>query len=604
MGLLSLGTPLPWAEVEKHVDYVRVHGIKQLLETFRNYAGRTYDPLLWGDELEYIVVRFHRSGDKKKAVLSLRQEEILDKLVANSEQCIKEGVEFHPEYGRYMIEAVPANPYTHELSSFLSVEKNMAKRRLIAKQHMLEDEYPMTITNFPLLGQGHFSEPWEEPGGPVARSYFLPDNIINTHPRFPWLTANIRTRRGKKVAMNVPMFRDKNTKWPFRDPSIPTNRHMWPEDEIKDNLDNHIYMDAMGFGMGMCCLQVTLQASDITEARNTYDKFAPVTPWFLALSAATPIFRGLLSDQDVRWNVVSGSVDDRTSAERAPGGIPKSRYAGIDSYIGTDPRISQFNDIETPKNDKVEKMLRGHMPEPLVDHFAHLFIRDPLVIFEELIEQDDSKSKDHFENIQSTNWQSLRFKPPPNDKIGWRIEFRTMDVQITDFENAAFTVFLVLLSRALLSTNIDLYQPISQIEENMSTAHMRDSVNRGTFWVNSGGEFIRLNLDEIFNGCTRFVGLVPLVKQYLSTVDIDLDTSHSFSKYLSLISRRASGELQTAAKWIRDYVENHPSYRHDSVIPEDLNYDLLKVLLEIGEDKDWDTTAKGMLGGCSPCARA
>lgn len=33
------------------------------------------------------------------------------------------------------------------------------------------------------------------------------------------------------------------------------------------------------------------------------------------------------------------------------------------------------------------------------------------------------------QNIQSTNWQSLRFKPPPpNSNIGWRVEFRPMEV--------------------------------------------------------------------------------------------------------------------------------------------------------------------------------
>ena len=55
------------------------------------------------------------------------------------------------------------------------------------------------------------------------------------------------------------------------------------------------------------------------------------------------------------------------------------------------------------------------------------------------------------QNIQSTNWQTLRFKPPPaNSPIGWRVEFRPMEVQLTDFENAAFAVFIVLLSRAIL----------------------------------------------------------------------------------------------------------------------------------------------------------
>jgi len=35
--------------------------------------------------------------------------------------------------------------------------------------------------------------------------------------------------------------------------------------------------------------------------------------------------------------------------------------------------------------------------ELLSKHIAHLFIRDPIVIFSELLDQDDSKSSDHFE---------------------------------------------------------------------------------------------------------------------------------------------------------------------------------------------------------------
>jgi hypothetical protein len=36
--------------------------------------------------------------------------------------------------------------------------------------------------------------------------------------------------------------------------------------------------------------------------------------------------------------------------------------------------------------------------------------------------------------------------------IGWRVEFRSMEIQITDFENAAFSIFIVLVTRAILST--------------------------------------------------------------------------------------------------------------------------------------------------------
>lgn len=103
---------------------------------------------------------------------------------------------------------------------------------------------------------------------------------------------------------------------------------------------------------------------------------------------------------------------------------------------------------------------------------------------------------DHFENIQSTNWQTIRFKPPPvNSPIGWRVEFRSMEVQMTDFENAAFSIFIVLLSRAILSFDLGFYMPISQVrymsllpelsykvseadrqvDENMQKAQQRDA---------------------------------------------------------------------------------------------------------------------------------
>lgn len=36
----------------------------------------------------------------------------------------------------------------------------------------------------------------------------------------------------------------------------------------------------------------------------------------MALSAASPVHRGLLADNDCRWNVISAAVDDRTREER------------------------------------------------------------------------------------------------------------------------------------------------------------------------------------------------------------------------------------------------------------------------------------------------
>ncbi|KAM9889314.1 hypothetical protein OXX69_012877, partial [Metschnikowia pulcherrima] len=166
---------------------------------------------------------------------------------------------------------------------------------------------------------------------PASQSLFLPDEIINRHARFPTLTANIRKRRGRKVAINLPIYPDVNTK--LIDDSIP-RRDLFPSDQepwLGASKPGHVYMDSMGFGMGSSCLQVTMQAADIEQARYLYDGLAPLTPVMLALSAASPMFKGFLVDQDVRWNVISGAVDDRTFAEEN-----SEPYPGYDLFGGLD----------------------------------------------------------------------------------------------------------------------------------------------------------------------------------------------------------------------------------------------------------------------------
>ncbi len=160
--------------------------------------------------------------------------------------------------------------------------------------------------------------PFYPPSGPKLRSQFVPDEVVNPHIRFPTLAANIRARRGRKVEINVPVFRDERTPWPFQDPTVNYDLHNWPEDDDVRNgavKENHVYMDAMAFGMGSCCLQITFQAKNVEEGRTMYDQLSPLGPIMLALTAATPIYKGFLVDTDVRWNQISRSVDDRTPEE-------------------------------------------------------------------------------------------------------------------------------------------------------------------------------------------------------------------------------------------------------------------------------------------------
>lgn len=63
MGLLSLGTPLPWNEAKEFADHVRKHGIEQFLNIYHSQKDRQKQRLLWGDEVSEhytdIIIKHH-----------------------------------------------------------------------------------------------------------------------------------------------------------------------------------------------------------------------------------------------------------------------------------------------------------------------------------------------------------------------------------------------------------------------------------------------------------------------------------------------------------------------------------------------------------------
>uniref|UniRef100_A0A8C7TE74 Glutamate--cysteine ligase n=1 Tax=Oncorhynchus mykiss TaxID=8022 RepID=A0A8C7TE74_ONCMY len=557
MGLLSQGSPLNWEETKKYADHVRKHGIVQFLNIYNKVKERQKDVLLWGDEVEYMLIEMDEKNEKVRLVL--KGGEVLETLQDKGEKTNpNHPTLWRPEYGSYMIEGTPGQPYGGTMSEFNTVEDNMGKRRREASSVLNKNETLATITSFPRLGCPGFTQPEYNPTPVekgVSKSLFFPDEAINGHPRFSTLTRNIRHRRGEKVVINV-----------------------------------------------------TFQACSIEEARYLYDQLATFCPIVMALSAASPFYRGYVSDIDCRWGVISASVDDRTGEERGleplksnKFRILKSRYDSIDSYLSSCG--DKYNDIDLTIDEEINKqLLDAGIDKLLAQHIAHLFIRDPLSLFEEKIHLDDENESDHFENLQSTNWQTMRFKPPPpNSDIGWRVEFRPMEVQLTDFENSAYVVFIVLLTRVILSYKLDFLIPLSKVDENMKVAQERNAVQEGMFYfrkdiykgcnpvldsssaaqngLDSEGdnEYILMSIDTIINGKEGvFQGLIPILNCYLENMEVDVDTRCTILNYLKLIKRRASGELMTIAKWMREFVDKHTQYKQDSVITDKINYDLLR----------------------------
>ena len=679
--LTKAGYPISWDSEENRaaVKYVLEHGIEQFLALYSDYKKEVNRPFMWGDEVEYQLV--YLDEETRQAKLWLHAADPMEALNKIEEEAKETGEEidglWRPEYASYMIEGTPAKPYSHTLSSIASVEKSLEKRRQMLLNKLPKGVVPLTLVNFPRMGsidpktgQSDFTIPPCVPRGPVSHSLFVPDNCINPHPRFGTLTANIRKRRGKKVSIRVPLYVDAKTRI---DPVLnidfsAQNRHIKTaataldddddDQQVKrqkcDHVDDlkasttptmyyfaqyfekeesgdilsrkhtdpvpahpSIYMDCMAFGMGCNCLQTTFQARHIDQARHVYDQLAVLCPMMLALSAAAPIHKGLLSEIDVRWMVISESVDDRKEEEIPK--IMKSRYDSISTYISTRPDdayLASMNDRALHIDEVVYGKLReAEIDHRLARHVSHLFIRDPLVIYSGRLRQlEDTRESDHFENIQSTNWQSMRFKPPPprasGTDIGWRVEFRIMDAQISNFENSAYIVFTILLARAIIQLDLDFYIPLTKVDINTARAHFRDAARTKKFIMQKNIEplkiikdpkkieYTEMTLNEIFNGNSNFEGLIPIVERYIEQSKEAEYTNASeeekkqwtsahkrIKAYLELLRRRANGTLKTTAQFLRDFVLNHPTYNKDSRVTPEINYDLCKLADDISRNK-------------------
>ena len=144
-----------------------------------------------------------------------------------------------------------------------------------------------------------------------------------------------------------------------------------------------------------------------------------------ALSASGPIQKGKLSDNDLRWTVIEQSVDCRTREERDPTSekfVPKSRYSSMNHYLSDHEYVGLDLEDSYPIHYSEDhfKLLKEAAPDlddKLAKHIAKLFARDPIPAYEGEFMEDqftDDENTSHFENLQSTNWNSMRFKPPPS----------------------------------------------------------------------------------------------------------------------------------------------------------------------------------------------
>ena len=133
-------------------------------------------------------------------------------------------------------------------------------------------------------------------------------------------------------------------------------------------------------------------------------------------------------------------------------------------------------------------------------------------------------------------------------------------------------------------------------------------------------EYAEYTMDEIINGRVKiskphtarlfknqnffrqgveFPGLIGLVEAYIGTLDLCELEERKIASYLDLVRRRANGSLKTAATWIRDFVRSHPSYKFDSAVSKEINYDLV-----VAVDEMWVFVISSVTVSLSQCAYA
>ena len=328
----------------------------------------------------------------------------------------------------------------------------------------------------------------------------------------------------------------------------------------------------MAFGMGNCCSQVTIQCKNIDQALYLYDQFAILSPLLLNLSSATPFIKGFLTESHNRWNLIEQAVDDRKQNEN----INKSRYSSISRFVH---KIGQkYNDLkEEYDEDCYNYLKKKNIPDNINKHISYLFLRDPIIMYEKDLNKNKlitENETDFFVNINSSNWNNVRLKPPLNAKDSWKIEIRMLDMQTNNFKNASFIIYILLLTRTIIHYNMNFYMPLSYIEKNYHNIEKQNfdkKLYTNHFWNKK-----KKNFSPELKGIGHIVTKINFfIKKYIEENKICIDVD----KYLLYIENISQQKQNTDAEEMYNFIINHEKYKKDSKINNCISNDLIQKII-------------------------
>ena len=281
------------------------------------------------------------------------------------------------------------------------------------------------------------------------------------------------------------------------------------------------------------------------------------------------------------------AVDDRSEEERDKNSekyIYKSRYSPAYSYISENEYVRDFDNdyIKMPIDKEIyETLKKENFSERLAVHISNLLVRDPLVIFDQKINLEEKSDRTHFENFNSTNWNSLRFKPPrleDNDNC-FKVEIRPCELQLTAFENSAVMTLCLIYSRLVMQKDLNFIIPITKVDQNFERAHKMNALETERFYfridglknykkvskleennyLTHGNEISKeyfnheynnkgikeLSMNEIFCGSeeNKFCGLFSLMYDFIEEFIKDEEIKNVSYLHLKFLEKRIQGKI-------------------------------------------------------------
>jgi glutamate--cysteine ligase catalytic subunit len=580
---------LPFEESKKFQKLLKRNGALQislLLEKCSKFEKGPEETLKFGTETETHLLSKVTIDDQDYFPVSVSRNNFISEVSKDFP-----GLDFKGEFAAWMVEILPLHPF----KEFLNFEEIRDHFFEIQKMSSKTSEIFQLISGLsclPHLGTLHYFHkennviiPMNEREvlNEISSSKMFLDQTVSSHARYKSSVINKIARMQHKTIIKLPIYKDVNSS------------------------DAPLILDHVGFGTGSAALQVTFSCRNLSQARWAYDQLHILSPFFLILSSSTFAIFNTLIDSDCRFQILQQACEDRSPAEMKS--IPKSRFGVSNYFISENKKCkNMFNDAKYVINKSFAKTLRKLLmkknPElakdrRLINHFSYLFVRDYLTVFSDRLIKDNTEDTIEFEIMQSTNWQTMRLKPPPdlNSDLGWLLEFRCMDCPITEKEKSALIFLATLFMRIITDPEleVDFYIKISEVDANFEESFKREALTKGRLMfrkhfcklldgVENNYQTVILTVAEFFEGNHEFLGMKRLFQKFIEINYQTLVKSNAIVeiwRVYDFFLARSKGEIIALPEFGRNFVLHHSSYAHDSCLNDKIIADLMAKIIEI-----------------------